>query len=235
MADLRRLGKRGSYRLGGQLGGGHGGRGGRGGPASFGSRQSRISPWWWLAIVLAGALVIAVTAELGLWFIPFLAGLAMGLIAPRRGWRLRHTLPAVLVMTLIGWGVPLYWLALVQGQPAGATARVIAALAGVAAARGHSAYWSPCSWPSSRPSPASGWAARSTSARAHSPVAPVSACQRHSARSTRISASCRRHRRGSAQASAATVSSGAVGRVRPRRRRAWRVPFGWGAGRLGWG
>jgi hypothetical protein len=131
VADLRRLGKRGSYRLGGQLGGGHGGRGGRGGPASFGSRQSRISPWWWLAIVLAGALVIAVTAELGLWFIPFLAGLAMGLIAPRRGWRLRHTLPAVLVMTLIGWGVPLYWLALVQGQPAGAIARVIAALAGV--------------------------------------------------------------------------------------------------------
>jgi hypothetical protein len=130
VADLRRLGKRGSYRLGG-LGGGHGGRGGLGGPASFGSRQSRISPWWWLAIVLAGALVIAVTAELGLWFIPFLAGLALGLIAPRRGWRLRHTLPAVLVMTLIGWGVPLYWLALVQGQPAGATARVIAALAGL--------------------------------------------------------------------------------------------------------
>ena len=130
MADLRRLGKRGSYRLGG-LGGGHGGRGGLGGPASFGSRQSRISPWWWLAIVLAGALVIAVTAELGLWFIPFLAGLALGLIAPRRGWRLRHTLPAVLVMTLIGWGVPLYWPAVVQSQPVGATARVIAALAGL--------------------------------------------------------------------------------------------------------
>jgi hypothetical protein len=128
VADLRRLGKRGSYRLGGQLGGGRGGRGGR---VSFGSPQSGISPWRWLVVVLAGALVIAVTAELGLWFIPFLAGLAMGLIAPRQGWRLRHTLPAVLGMTLIGWGVPLYWLALVQGQPAGATARVIAALAGL--------------------------------------------------------------------------------------------------------
>ena len=128
MADLRRLGKRGSYRLGGQLGGG---RGGLGGPASFGSRQSRIDPWWWLAIVLAGALVIAVTAELGVWVVPFLAGLALGLIAPRRSWRLRHTLPAVVAMALIGWGVPLYWLALVQDQPAGATARVIAALAGL--------------------------------------------------------------------------------------------------------
>ncbi|HEY2277073.1 MAG TPA: hypothetical protein VGI00_01870 [Streptosporangiaceae bacterium] len=128
MADLRRLGKRGSYRLGGQLGGGRGGRGGR---VPFGSPQSGISPWSWLVIVLAGALVIAVTAELGLWFIPFLAGLAMGLIAARRGWRLRHTIPAGLAMTLIGWGVPLYWLALVQGQPAGATARVIAALAGL--------------------------------------------------------------------------------------------------------
>jgi hypothetical protein len=98
---------------------------------AFGSPRPRVSPWWWLAVVLAGALVIAVTAELGLWFVPFLAGLAVGLIAHRRGWRLRHAVPAVLVMTLAGWGVPLYWPALVQGQAAGATARVIAALAGL--------------------------------------------------------------------------------------------------------
>ena len=111
MADLRRLGKRGSYRLG--------------------SSRDRASPRWWLVIVLAGTLVIAGAAELGLWFVPFLAGLAVGLVAPRRGWRLRHTLPAVLVMAVLGWGGPLYWPALVQGQPAGATARVIAALAGL--------------------------------------------------------------------------------------------------------
>ena len=66
-------------------------------------------------------------------FVPFLAGLAVGLIAPRRGWRLRHTLPAVLIMTLAGWGVPLYWPAVEPGQPVGATARVIAALAGLPA------------------------------------------------------------------------------------------------------
>ena len=112
MADLRRLGKRGSYRLG--------------------SSRDQVGPWW-LVIVLAGALVIAGTAELGLWFVPFLAGLAVGLLLAPRGWRLRHTLPAVLVMALLGWGVPLYWPAVVQGQPVGATARVIAALAGLPA------------------------------------------------------------------------------------------------------
>jgi hypothetical protein len=111
MADLRRLGKRGSYRLG--------------------SSRDRVGPGWWLVIVLAGTLVIAGGAELGLWFVPFVVGLAVGLLLARPGWRLRHTLPAVLVMALLGWGVPLYWPAIVQGQPAGATARVIAALAGV--------------------------------------------------------------------------------------------------------
>ena len=111
MADLRRLGKRGSYRLG--------------------SGRDHVGPAWWLLVVLTGALVIAAGAELGLWFVPFLAGLAVGLFLARRDWRLRHTLPAMLAMALIGWGVPLYWPAVVQGQPAGATARVIAALAGV--------------------------------------------------------------------------------------------------------
>jgi hypothetical protein len=111
VADLRRLGKRGSYRLG--------------------SSRDRVGPGRWLVIVLTGTLVIAGGAELGLWFVPFLAGLAVGLLLAARGWRLRHALPAVLVMALLGWGVPLYWPAIVQGQPAGATARVIAALAGV--------------------------------------------------------------------------------------------------------
>jgi hypothetical protein len=135
VADLRRLGKRGSYRLGALRSGGPRLGGGRRRRMSraprFGTPRARVSPWRWLAIVLAGALVIAAAAELGLWFVPFLAGLAVGLIAPRRGWRLRHTLPAVLVMALLGWGGPLYWPAVVQGQSAGATARVIAALAGL--------------------------------------------------------------------------------------------------------
>jgi hypothetical protein len=111
MADLRRLGKRGSYRLG--------------------SSHEGVSPGSWLLTVLAGTLIIAGAAEIGLWFVPFLAGLAVGLLLARAGWRLRHTFSAVLVMALLGWGLPLYWPAVVAGQPAGATARVIAALAGV--------------------------------------------------------------------------------------------------------
>jgi hypothetical protein len=35
-------------------------------------------------------------------------------------------------MALVGWGIPLWWPAL-HGQPSGATARVIAALAGLPA------------------------------------------------------------------------------------------------------
>jgi hypothetical protein len=111
VAELRRLGRRGAYRLG--------------------PPRDRIRPWWWLVTVLAGTLVIAAGAELGLWFVPFLTGLAASVLPPGRGWRLRHTLTAVLVMALLGWGAPLYWPAVVQRQPAGATARVIAALAGV--------------------------------------------------------------------------------------------------------
>jgi len=74
--------------------------------------------------------VIAVTAEFGLWFVPFVAGLVTELAAPRAGWRLRHTVPAVLVMAAAGWGAPLLWQS-VRGAPAGATARVVAALAGL--------------------------------------------------------------------------------------------------------
>ena len=80
--------------------------------------------------MVAGAVLIAVTAEFGLWFVPFVAGLVTGLAASRAGWRLRHTVPAVLVMAAAGWGAPLLWQAM-RGAPVGATARVIAALDGL--------------------------------------------------------------------------------------------------------
>ena len=96
----------------------------------FGRKHSRVRPGWWLGVSVAGAAVIAVAAEFGLWFVPFAAGLLAGLAAPRAGWRLRHTIPAVLLMATVGWGAPLLWPA-IRGAPAGATARVIAALAGL--------------------------------------------------------------------------------------------------------
>ncbi len=96
----------------------------------FGPPQAQVRFGRWLAVVVAGTVVIAVTAEFGLWFVPFVAGLVTGLAAPRAGWRLRHTVPAVLVMAAVGWGALLLWQA-VRGAPAGATARVVAAIVGL--------------------------------------------------------------------------------------------------------
>jgi len=96
----------------------------------FAPERSHARLGWWLGASVTGAVVIAVAAEFGLWFVPFAIGLAAGLASGRAGWRLRHALPAVIVMAVAGWGIPLLWQA-VRGQPAGATARVIAALAGL--------------------------------------------------------------------------------------------------------
>ena len=135
MADLRKLGKRGSYRLGGRAGGnGPLRRAARAGSGprrpAFGPSRSRAWLGWWAAVSVAGAAVVAVAAEAGLWFVPFAVGLAAGLAAPRAGWRTRRALAAVLVMAAAGWGAPLVWH-LAAGQPVGATARVIAALGGL--------------------------------------------------------------------------------------------------------
>lgn len=141
VADLRKLGKRGSYRLGARRpdGGevrwsGPAGRPGRGPRAlrspAFGPPPARVRYGRWLAAVAAGAVIIAVAAELGLWFVPFIIGVLAGVAARRSGWRLRWALPGVIVMAAAGWAIPLLW-PVVRGQPVGATARVIAALAGL--------------------------------------------------------------------------------------------------------
>jgi hypothetical protein len=142
VADLRKLGKRGSYRLGARRLRGNGGarwssRPGRAGPApralggaAFSPPRARARLGWRLAAVVAGAAVIAVGAEFGLWFVPCIVGVVTGAAARRAGWRLRWALPFVIVTAAAGWGMPLFWQ-VIRGQPAGATARVIAALAGL--------------------------------------------------------------------------------------------------------
>jgi hypothetical protein len=72
------------------------------------------------------AAVTALTAWAGLWFVPFVAGVAAGAASLR--WR-RIVLVTV-AGAVAGWGLPLWILAL-RGQPAGAAARTIAALAGL--------------------------------------------------------------------------------------------------------
>jgi hypothetical protein len=132
-ADLRRLGKRGSYRLGRLRAQGIADLG----PPtpfrpSFTRPRHRGATAGWLLAGLAGALVIAAGAAAGLWFVPFIAGLAAGLANRIGGWRARVMMVAVTIMAVAGWAVPLGWPAL-TGQPAGATARVIAALLGLPA------------------------------------------------------------------------------------------------------
>jgi hypothetical protein len=79
---------------------------------------------------LAGIVLIAGTALLGVWFMPFLVGLATGVVMRWGWWRLRVTVPAVLVMTCAGWGLALGLLAAL-GQAVGPTAQTIALVAGL--------------------------------------------------------------------------------------------------------
>jgi len=79
-----------------------------------------------------GIVLIAGGAMLGLWFMPFLLGVASG-VATRWGqWRLRITIPAVLIMAAAGWALAL-WAAAMRGMPVGPTARIIAEVAGLPA------------------------------------------------------------------------------------------------------
>jgi hypothetical protein len=130
MADPRRLGRRGSYRLG---------RLGAPGPERVrlpGAHYPSFTPgrrgpaFGWLLACLAGVVVIAGGASLGWWFVPFVVGGAAGIAARYGRWRLRVALLAVTLMAAAGWGIPLGWSAW-HGSAVGATARVVAALAGL--------------------------------------------------------------------------------------------------------
>jgi hypothetical protein len=93
-----------------------------------------------LAVLAAAAAATALGAWLGAWWVPFLVGLAAGALgrtrarAPARArawtWAPRGgVLPAV-AGAILGSAIPIWALAL-DGQPVGATARVIAGLAGL--------------------------------------------------------------------------------------------------------
>lgn len=131
MSDLRRLGKRGAYRLG-QLGSL---------PPAPRKPPSPHYPSWvpghrgpvtlWLLGCLATVAVLAASAAIGWWFMPFAAGLAGGVASHLGRWRLRIALPATVVVAALGWAVPLGWQA--RTGAVRATARVVAALAGLPA------------------------------------------------------------------------------------------------------
>jgi len=130
MADPRRLGRRGSYRLG-NLRAPVPGRTSPPAPhhPSFAPRP-RGPASGWAAGCLGGVVVIAGGSAFGWWFVPFIVGVAAGIAARYGRWPLRVALLAVTAMAVTGWGIPLWWSAW-RGAAVGATARVAAALAGL--------------------------------------------------------------------------------------------------------
>jgi hypothetical protein len=132
--EFKRLGKRGSYRLGRLRA-----QGIKVVPppapfrASFAPSYRRGPASAWLLALLAGVLLVAGGAVIGWWFVPFVAGLAAGLANRVAGWRARIAIPAVAAMAAVGWAIPLLWQAIYDHQPYGAVAREIAALGGLPA------------------------------------------------------------------------------------------------------
>jgi branched-subunit amino acid transport protein len=98
-----------------------------------GSGAGAVSVRWWLVSCAVAAAVLGLGASFfGLWWLPFVAGLIAGACS----WRVRSALPWVVVAVCAGWGAALWWPALAGNAPAGATARVVAALAGLPALAG---------------------------------------------------------------------------------------------------
>ena len=130
-ANPRRLGRRGSYRLG-SMGGPPPARASLPGPhypAWIPGRRGPVALW--LLACAAAAAVLAVGALAGLWYLPFVAGLATGLVAHYGRLRLRVSLPGVAVVAAAGWGAAVAWLALRDRLPEASVAMTIAALAGL--------------------------------------------------------------------------------------------------------
>ncbi|HEY3878860.1 MAG TPA: hypothetical protein VGM12_09700 [Trebonia sp.] len=80
-----------------------------------------------LVSFFTAALLCCTFSWIGLWFMPFVVGVWFGALPPRRG---GSTVPVVTAGAVAGWAVSL-WTISYQGLPAGATARAIAALAGL--------------------------------------------------------------------------------------------------------
>lgn len=81
--------------------------------------------WWPLSCAVVAAL-LGLGAWLGLWWLPFVAGVAVGLTS----WRARSAVSWGVLAVIAGWGVTL-WIPALLSAPAGATARAVAALAGL--------------------------------------------------------------------------------------------------------
>ena len=130
MDELNRLGRPGAYRLGMlRAASAEPGRPRLYRPSfARASRRGPVSAW--VVAFAAGVAAVAGGAVVGLFFIPFLVGLVTGLVARWGGWRLRDTLPAAVIMAVLGWGIALAWQAW-HAEPHGARATIAVLLAAV--------------------------------------------------------------------------------------------------------
>jgi hypothetical protein len=138
MDELDRLGRPGAYRLGMLRAAGTGPDRPRPCRPSFARPGRRGSRSAWVLAFTAGAAAVSGGAVVGLFFAPFLVGLATGLVMRWGGWRLRVTLPAAVVMAVLGWGIPLAWPA-GHAEPHGAPARIAVGVAGALGLPAHGA------------------------------------------------------------------------------------------------
>ena len=130
-SEADRLGKRGSYRLGG-IGppGGAQPNPPRPFQPQFVRPRHQGSAAGWILAAAAATILVAGAALAGIWYMPFVVGFATGVAMRWGGWRLRVTVPAVTVMTVAGWWVAL-WAFELRGFPVSATAWAIAVIAGL--------------------------------------------------------------------------------------------------------
>jgi hypothetical protein len=129
-SELRRLGKRGSYRFG-RLAGPPPPRVSLPRPHTPSFRPHRHGGGGlWLLAAPCGVVAVTAGALVGWWFLPFVLGAAAGAASRYGQLGLASVSAAVAICAAAGWGAALAWPAL-HGLPEGAVARVIAALAGL--------------------------------------------------------------------------------------------------------
>ncbi len=97
-------------------------------PGAAGAARHR--PFLLLAALLGGSTLVALGSAWELWYLPFLGGLGLGVLTRLQGRRARIAAGFSVLLAVGGWGAPLL-LRAATGQPVGATARSVAALAGL--------------------------------------------------------------------------------------------------------
>jgi hypothetical protein len=99
-------------------------------PAPSGPAWQLLLPRFAPAAAVLGAAVVAGGAALGLWYLPFFAGVVAGVVGKRIRSRFIGSAAVLLLLGPLAWGAVLLVRAL-AGDTVGGTAHTVAALAGL--------------------------------------------------------------------------------------------------------